>query len=41
MSWRDSITIVLKKPKEDDYSVLKAYRLICFECSIAKRLEAA
>ncbi|GAA6043227.1 hypothetical protein NBRC10512_007452 [Rhodotorula toruloides] len=39
-SWRDATGIVLKKPKKDDYSLTKSYRLICFERCISKLLES-
>ncbi|GAA6043834.1 hypothetical protein NBRC10512_000592, partial [Rhodotorula toruloides] len=39
-SWRDAIGVVLKKPKKDDYSLTKSYRLICFERCISKLFES-
>ncbi|GAA5990750.1 hypothetical protein JCM10908_003217, partial [Rhodotorula pacifica] len=39
-SWRDAVGIVLRKPKKGDYSLAKAYRLIAFEKTSAKVLEA-
>ncbi|CDR48850.1 RHTO0S21e00144g1_1 [Rhodotorula toruloides] len=39
-SWRDATGVVLKKPKKDDYSLTKSYRLICFERCISKLLES-
>ncbi|GAA5993612.1 hypothetical protein JCM11641_005311 [Rhodosporidiobolus odoratus] len=39
-SWRDASRVVLKKPKKDDYSLPKAYRLISLERCIAKIPEA-
>ncbi|GAA5823383.1 hypothetical protein JCM11251_007587, partial [Rhodosporidiobolus azoricus] len=39
-SWRDAIAVVLKKPKKEDYSNTKAYRLITFERCIAKGIES-
>ncbi|GAA6033306.1 hypothetical protein NBRC10512_005919 [Rhodotorula toruloides] len=39
-SWRDATGVVLKKPKKDDYSLTKLYRLICFERCISKLLES-
>ncbi|EMS18089.1 hypothetical protein NBRC10512_006975 [Rhodotorula toruloides] len=39
-SWRDATGVVLRKPKKDDYSLTKSYRLICFERCISKLLES-
>ncbi|GAA5998315.1 hypothetical protein JCM11641_002900, partial [Rhodosporidiobolus odoratus] len=39
-SWRDALGVVLKKPKKDDYSLAKSYRLISLEQCIAKIPEA-
>ncbi|GAA5847494.1 hypothetical protein JCM11251_002448, partial [Rhodosporidiobolus azoricus] len=39
-AWRDAIAVVLKKPKKDDYSNPKAYRLIAFKRCVAKGLES-
>ncbi|GAA6039020.1 hypothetical protein NBRC10512_006209 [Rhodotorula toruloides] len=39
-SWRDATGVVLKKPKKEDYSLTKSYRLICFERCISKLLES-
>ncbi|GAA5995160.1 hypothetical protein JCM11641_007792, partial [Rhodosporidiobolus odoratus] len=39
-SWRDASGVVLKKPKKDDYSLAKSYRLISLERCIAKIPEA-
>jgi hypothetical protein len=38
--WRESITVVLRKPGKPDYSVPKAYRPIALLCTIAKLLTA-
>jgi hypothetical protein len=39
-SWRDADGVVLKNPKKDDYSMAKAYRLICFERCVSRLLES-
>ncbi|CDR49809.1 RHTO0S34e00320g1_1 [Rhodotorula toruloides] len=36
----DATGIVLKKPKKEDYSLTKSYRLICFERCVSKLLES-
>ncbi|GAA6044860.1 hypothetical protein JCM8097_003271 [Rhodosporidiobolus ruineniae] len=38
-SWRDASGMILRKPKKDDYTHPKSYRLISFERTMAKLLE--